>query len=74
MSNEKLKKQLRQQENARFLKIYGGSFKKELMDLDRAEGARLTNVISKERADIKGLIHMGSTKKKFALIESSSST
>ena len=70
MSNEVAKKQKRAEENARFLKIYGGNFKKELMDKDRAEGNRLTNIISKERADIKGLISMGSTKKKFAFLES----
>jgi len=39
------------------------------LDKKKAEGDKLVDMISKERADIKGLIKMGSTKKKFTMIE-----
>ncbi len=58
-------KSKRAQENSRFLKLDGNKFKKELLDKKKAEGDRFLNMISKERADIKGLIKMGTAKKKF---------
>lgn len=68
-ATESANKLRRSQENSRFLKLCGGNFKKELLDKKKAEGDKLVDMISKERADIKGLIKMGSTKKKFTIIE-----
>ena len=68
-ATESANKLIRSQENSRFLKLSRGNFKKELLDKKKAVGYKLVDMISKERADIKGLIKMGSTKKKFTMIE-----
>lgn len=59
------------QENSFFLKLDGNKFKKELLDKKKAEGNRFLNMISKERPEIKGLIKMRSSKKKFTKPEKS---
>lgn len=68
-STENANKLIRSQENSKFLELCQGNFKKKLLDKKKAEGDKLVDMISKERADIKGLIKMGSTKKKFTMIE-----